>query len=82
MDRNRHACLAIVLADEAALGTQEPEIADHDALQTHEFVEIDGPPAGLGDGAAPPLNAVLPRTLALDGEAGPGFLQQEESGGP
>ena len=32
----------------------------------------------LADGAAPPLDAVLGRMLALDGEAGPGVFQQQE----
>ena len=84
--RDRHACLAIVLAHKTALGpeagAQEPKIADHDALQTQQLVEIDGLPTGLCDGAAPSLNAVLPRTLAFDGEAGSGVIQQEESGCP
>ena len=79
---DRHARLAIPFADETALAAQsetdETGIADHDALQAQQFVEIDRLPARLADGPAPPLNAVLGWMLAFDGEAGPGILQQQK----
>ena len=77
-----HARFAVPFADETALvpqtETDEPGIADHDALQAQQFVEIDRLPAGLADGAAPPLDAVLRRMFTLDGETGPGVFQQQE----
>lgn len=71
-----------MFADEAPLGTEaerdEAIVADHDALQTQEFGTIQRMASGLTDGAAPALDAVLGRALALDGVARSRFLQQQE----
>ena len=61
----RHARVAVMLADKAALLAQtelhEAGIADDDLLQAQQLVEIDGSRAGLADGAAPALDTVLRR---------------------
>ena len=71
MVRQRHARVAIMLADKPALlpqaGFDEARIADDNALQTQQLVTINGTISGLADGAAPALNGgpaarALPRS--------------------
>ena len=85
MVRQRHAGVAIMLADKPALLPQtqfdEARIADDDALQTQKLVQIDRTVSRLADGAAPALDAVLRRALSLNGVAGPGIFQEQESSG-
>ena len=63
VDRQGHARLAVVLADEAALAPQpkahEAVVADDDALQA-QSVEIERPATGFADGPPPALDAVMP----------------------
>jgi hypothetical protein len=49
--------------------THIARVADHDALQAKQFVEVDRPAPRLADGPAPTLNTILRRMLALDGKA-------------
>ena len=69
----RHTGFAVMFADEAALMTQAQthiaRVANDDALQAKQFVEVDGLAPRLADGPAPALNAILRRMLAFDGEA-------------
>ncbi len=63
MVRQRHPGLAVVLADEAPVRA-EAELgkargAEDYALETQQFVAVERLPAGLADGAAPPLNTVV-----------------------
>ena len=75
----------VMLADKAAFRAQaqidKAVVADDDLLQAQELVEIDRLAAGLADGAAPALHAVLRRVLAFDDVARAGILQQQERGG-
>ena len=79
----RHARVAIVLTDKAAFVAQsqphEAGVADDDALQPQQFVEIDRTASGFADGAPPALDAVVRRILVLNGEAGFGVLEEKES---
>ncbi len=76
----RHARIPIMLADKAALGSEaephEPGIADHDALEPKQLFQIERSATSIADGAAPALDTVLRRTLALDGVARLGILQE------
>ena len=75
----RHAVVAVMLADEAALLPEaelhEAGVAEHDPLQAQQLIAIKRLTTGLADGAAPALDAVLRRTLALDRVAGPRVLE-------
>ena len=68
-----HARVAIMLTDEAAFVAQaemhEARVANDDALQPQQFVEVDRTAAGFADGPAPALDAVMRRILVLNGEA-------------
>jgi hypothetical protein len=68
MFRQRHTGIAVMLADETALMTQAQthiaRVANDDALQAKQFVEVDRPASRLADGPAPALNAILRRMLA------------------
>ena len=70
----RHAGFSVMRSDETALPAKsrfyEAGIAEHDMLQAQQFFGIERLPAGFSDGAAPTLDAVLRRALALDGIAG------------
>jgi hypothetical protein len=69
----RHAGFAVMLADEAAIPAKarfrKARIADDDLLQAQQLVAVEELAAGLANGAAASLDAVLRRSLALDGEA-------------
>src|SRR3982074_159421 len=74
-----------MLADETALMTQAQthiaRVANNDALQAKQFVDVDRPAPRLADGPAPALNAILRRMLAFDGKARFGILKQQERSG-
>ncbi|WP_312887725.1 hypothetical protein [Mesorhizobium caraganae] len=59
-----------MLADEASFLSQakshETGIAEYNSLQTQQLIAIDRLAAGFADGAAPALDSVLRRALALD----------------
>ena len=80
----RCARVPVVLADKSAFGAQaqthEPVVADHNVLEPKQFIEVNGLPAGLTHSAAPALNAVVRRALALDRIARLGILQEQECG--
>src|SRR6202047_1362423 len=82
MFRQRRTGFTVMLADETALMTQAQthiaRVANNDALQAKQFVEVDRPAPRLADGPAPALNAILRRMLAFDGKARFGILQQQE----
>src|ERR1700730_18653583 len=82
MFRQRHTGFTVMLADEAALVTQAQthiaRVANDDALQAKQFVEVDRPTSGFANGPAPALKAILRRMLAFDGKARFGILQQQE----
>src|ERR1700720_860640 len=71
-----------MLADETPLMTQAQthiaRVANNDALQAKQFVEVDRPAPSLANGPAPALNAILRRMLAFDGKARFRILQQQE----
>ena len=73
MFRQWHTGFTVMLADETAFMTQAQthiaRVANNDALQAKQFVEVDRPASGFADGPAPALNAILRRMLALDGKA-------------
>ena len=83
--RDRLLRLTIPVADEAAGAAQaelyEAGIADHDALQAAQFVEVERLPAGLADGLTPALHAIRGGALTLDGIARPRIVEQQESRG-
>jgi hypothetical protein len=57
-------------------------IADQEALQAEEFVEIQGVLSGLADCLTPALDAVLGWLFALDLEARAEIREQEEGSRP
>ena len=69
----RHAGIAIMLANEAAFIPKakryEAFFAYHDALESQEFVQVEGVLPGLSDGLSPTLNPVLRRSLTFNGVA-------------
>ena len=77
--------MVVPFAEENAVGTQagadESRVLDQDALKADDFIESEPVLAGLQDRAAPPLQPVARRALALDLEAGPAVGQQHEAGG-
>ncbi len=56
----------------------EAGITDNNALQTLKFIYIDGSLAGFANGTAPSLDAVLRRTLALNGIARTRVLEEQK----
>ena len=84
--RDERAASAVALAHIAAFRAQskvdKAHIADQEALQAQELVEIQRVLSGLADCLTPALDAVLGWLFALDLEAGAGILEQEEGSRP
>ena len=83
--RDRLLGVSIPLSDKSSLGPQtevhEARIADHDALQALQFVDVEWVPAGLTDCSAPALDAILRGAFAFDDVARLGVLEQQKRGG-
>ena len=84
MVRDRLLGVPIPVADKSSFVPEaelhEAGIADHDLLQAQQLVEVQRLLARLPDSAAPALDAILSRLLALDGKARPRVVEQQERG--
>ena len=80
--RERLLGVPSTFADESAFGPEtelhEARIADHDALQALQFVDVERGLTGLPDRVAPALDAILRRLLTLYGKARSRVAEQQE----
>ena len=83
MVRQRHARFTIAFADKAAFPAQAKRyiavVADDNALQAKQFVEIDGAASGFSDRLAPALDTILRRVFAFDLEDRAGAIMKNSN---
>jgi hypothetical protein len=78
----RHTAFAVVLADESAplpeAEFREAGVAQNDSLQAQQLFAVERLASGLANRAAPALDAIRRRALALDSVARPRVFEQKK----